>query len=252
MTENVIRLTKEELKSLIEAAVSGDSKATPTTVQAKGSFTNCTSRFRGKRDHESVEEFITSIVTYKEIAAISDEDALKGLSLLLVDNASTWWQGVRKEAQTWDAAISMIRENFAPKKPAYQIYLELFGRKQDEHSAIDTFICQKRALLAQLPEGRHDVETELDLIFGLLHIKYRKHIQRQDVQTFRELLEKGRIIEYNNLEFEASQSAQARDTKRLKRCSFCNFRGHTYDECRKRKSEIERNKEEGKSKDKSE
>ncbi|XP_011196426.2 activity-regulated cytoskeleton associated protein 1 [Zeugodacus cucurbitae] len=226
----VIQMSAEQLNSLIGAA-----RTAPTAAQTRGSLSNCTSHFRGQRDHEAVEEFITAVETYKELQSISDEEALKGLSLLLHGMASTWWQGVRKEAKTWPDAITLIRQHFAPTKPPYQIYLEIFGKKQDERTPIDPFVCQKRALLAQLPEDRHDEETELDLVYGLLNIKYRRHIQRLDVKSFRELLEKGRIIEHNNLEYDTVQLLQA--TKRNKRCSYCNFRGHTYDECRKRKNE---------------
>ncbi|XP_017469144.1 PREDICTED: uncharacterized protein LOC108361114 [Rhagoletis zephyria] len=240
MAQPVVQMTADQLQSLIEsvrlAAVAGASSVAPATVQTKGSFTNCTSRFGGQRDHEAVEEFITSIVTYKEIESISDEDALKGLSLLFYGLASTWWQGVRKEAKTWADAIALIRDHFSPTKPAYQIYLEVFEKKQEDSVAIDTFICQKRALLAQLPEGRHDEETELDLVYGLLNIKYRRNILRQDLKTFRELLEKGRIIEHNDLESEAVQTGPVRGSKRTKRCTHCNFRGHTFEECRKRRT----------------
>ncbi|CAD7013971.1 uncharacterized protein LOC101451854 [Ceratitis capitata] len=219
MAQPVVQMTAEQLQSLIEsvrtAAVTGIINTTPpTTIQGKGSFTNCTSRFGGQRQQEAVEEFITSIVTYKELETISDADALKGLSLLFYGIASTWWQGVRKEAKTWCDAITLIREHFSPTKPAYQVYLELFERKQDNFTPIDTFICHKRALLAQLPEGRHSEEIELDLIYGLLNIKYRKNILRQDLKTFRELVEKGRVIEQNNLESEVRVPCSQRASKR--------------------------------------
>lgn len=240
----MVQMTTEQLQQLIEAvrvaAVSAAGTAagevSAAVSKSKGSFSNCTARFGGERDYDSVEEFITSMVTYKEIEGISDEDALKGISLLFYGLASMWWQGVRKEAKTWNDAIALIRDHFSPTKPAYQVYLEIFEQKQGERVAIDTFVCQKRALLAQLPEGRHDEETELDFVYGLLHIKYRQHIARQDVKTFRELLERGRVIEHNNLEADAAEQNQGpvKGAKGTKRCTYCNFRGHTYENCRKR------------------
>lgn len=236
----MVQMTTEQLQQLIEsiraAATSGAANSTAVETKSKGSFSNCSSRFGGQRDHEAVEEFITSIVTYKEIESISDEDALKGISLLFYGLASTWWQGVRKEAKCWDDVLLLIRDHFSPTKPAYQIYMEIFEKKQDDKAAIDTFVCQKRALLAQLPDNRHDEETEIDLIYGLLNIKYRKHIARHDIKTFRELLEKGRIIEHNMMEDEAQQQGPVRGSKGTKRCTYCNFRGHNATECRKRKS----------------
>ncbi|KAH8306031.1 hypothetical protein KR018_012588 [Drosophila ironensis] len=245
-----IQMTNEQLHQLIEAvrasAVSAAGSAAASAggadgakAQTKGSFSACQHRFYGARDHNEVEEFITSIVTYKELENISDENALKGISLLFCGLASTWWQGVRKEASTWKEAIDLIREHFSPTKPAYQVYMEIFQKKQEDHEPIDTFVVQKRALLAQLPEGRHDEETELDLLYGLLNIKYRKHISRTAVQTFKDLLENGRIIEHNNQEDadQVSKTKSAQSSRRTTRCTFCNFRGHTYENCRKRQQQ---------------
>ncbi|XP_068144744.1 activity-regulated cytoskeleton associated protein 1 [Drosophila tropicalis] len=240
-----IQMTNEQLRELIDAvratavsaannAVASGAEAAAGTSKAKGSFSSCTHRFGGGRNHEEVEEFITSIVTFKELESISDENALKGISLLFYGLASTWWQGVRKEAKTWEDAIGLIREHFSPTKPSYQIYMEFFEQKQADTVPIDTFVVQKRALLAQLPEGRHDEETELDFLYGLLSIKYRKHITRQSVKTFKELLEQGRIIEHNNQEDEAASAGPQRGARRNTRCTHCNFRGHTYENCRKR------------------
>ncbi|KAH8396663.1 hypothetical protein KR215_002176 [Drosophila sulfurigaster] len=238
-----IQMTNEQLQALIEAvrasAVSAAGNAVAagesSTSKTKGSFSNCTHRFGGARSHDEVEEFITNIVTYKELESISDENALKGISLLFYGIASTWWQGVRKEAKTWNDAIGLIREHFSPTKPAYQVYMEFFEKKQEDSVAIDTFVVEKRALLAQLPEGRHNEETELDFLYGLLNIKYRKHIPRQSITTFRDLLEQGRIIEHNNQEDEAVSKGPLRGARRVDRCTYCNFRGHTFENCRKRR-----------------
>jgi len=235
----MVQMTQEQLQQLIDAvrvaATSDAAKAAADNkTKSKGSFANCTARYGGQRSHEAVEEFITSVETYKELEEISDDDALKGLALLFYDIASVWWQGVRKEAKSWKEAIALIREHFSPVKPAHQVYMEIFENKQDDKTAIDTFVLQKRALLAQLPDGRHDEEAEIDLVYGLLNIKYRKHIARGDVKSFKDLLERGRIIEQNENEDE-QQCGSQRVPSRMKRCTHCNFRGHTFQECRKRK-----------------
>jgi len=239
----VFQLTAEQLQKLITEAVRGvaTTSVNATEAKSKGSFSNCNIRFWGQRDHNDVEEFITSIETYKDVESISDEDALKGLSLLLCNQANIWWQGIRREAKTWQEAIALIREHFSPTKPAYQIYMELFSKKQEDKIDIDPFVVEKRALLAQLPEGRHDEETEVDLVYGLLNIKYRTHIARHDVKTFRELLEQGRIIEHNNSELDTAAAELDANRRGSKRCTFCNYRGHTVDQCRKRKQEDAKN-----------
>jgi len=238
-----IQMTNEQLHELIQTVRSSaesavDASGDASSAKKKGSFSNCTHRFGGARSHDKVEEFITNVVTYKELEEISDENALKGISLLFFGIASTWWQGVRKEAKTWNDAIGLIREHFSPTKPAYQVYMEFFEKKQEDSVAIDTFVVEKRALLAQLPEGRHNEETELDFLYGLLNIKYRKHISRQSIQTFRELLEQGRVIEHNNQEDAAVSKGPQRGARRVDRCTYCNFRGHTHENCRKRQRDV--------------
>lgn len=214
-----IQMTNEQLRELIEtvrasavaaAGVAAESGGAVSVTKSKGSFSACTHRFNGARNHDDVEEFITNIVTYKELEDISDENALKGISLLFYGIASTWWQGVRKEAKCWNDAIDLIREHFSPTKPAYQVYMEFFQNKQENSVPMDTFVVEKRALLAQLENNRHDEETELDFLYGLLNIKYRKYIPRQSISTFRDLLEQARIIEHNTQEESDGQPPRKR------------------------------------------
>lgn len=246
MAAPMVQMTTEQLQQLIEAvkiSAAGSAAAAASEAAAinpKKTIGNCSRTFDGQRDYDIVEAFITAVVTFKEIEGISDEEALRGISLLFRGSASTWWQGVRKEAKTWNDAIKLIREHFSPAKPNYQIYMDIFENKQDDDTAIDTFVIRKRALYSQLPEGRHDEETELDFTFGLLNINYRKHIARTDIRSFRELLEKGRVVEQNRIEQKERMQhlaylADQRERKRSKRCTYCNFRGHTIGECRKRK-----------------
>ncbi|XP_055839260.1 activity-regulated cytoskeleton associated protein 2-like [Episyrphus balteatus] len=246
---SVVQMTMEQLKELVEsirsAVVAAAPAAAPAPMHSKGSFTSCESRFGGQRDHDAVEQFITSVVTFKDIENITDEDALRGLSLLFFGLASTWWQGVKREAKTWNDALELIRSHFSPSKPAYQIYTEIFQTSQSPGVAIDTFVCQKRALLAQLPEGRHNEENEIDFIYGLLNVNYRKHIARHDVKTFRELLEKGRSIEHTTAEGYQVSAAQNDNAPTAPNgnynandrpsCTHCGKRGHMVDNCRKKK-----------------
>uniref|UniRef100_A0A1A9WF37 Ty3 transposon capsid-like protein domain-containing protein n=1 Tax=Glossina brevipalpis TaxID=37001 RepID=A0A1A9WF37_9MUSC len=190
MSEEQFRILIETIRSLAPQLKDGTNENS-----SKGSFSNCPTRFFGQRDDDAVEVFIDAVQTYKDVEQISDKDALKGLSLLFSGLASAWWKGVRREAKTWESAMTLLREHFSPTKPSYQIYMEIFETKQGDSQRIDSFVLQKRALLAKLPEGRHNEETEIDFIYGLLNLKYRQRIPRHEVKTFKDLLEKGRFIE---------------------------------------------------------
>ncbi|XP_059220451.1 activity-regulated cytoskeleton associated protein 1-like [Stomoxys calcitrans] len=202
MGNKIVQMSSKQLQQIIEAvsvsaAVNSAAPAETITPKSKASFGNCPSNFGGTRNHDVVEEFITSIVTYEEIECISDEDALKGISLLFFGLASIWWQGVRKEAKTWADALNLIRGHFSPTKPAYQIYMEIFEKNQDENTPIDTFV----------------------------NIKYRKHISRHDIKSFRDLLEKGRLIEHNITEDRREKNTTVYSASGMKR-PYSNFQGH--------------------------
>lgn len=192
------QMSDEQFRTLIETIRSlapQQQNEVLNEIKSKGSFANCVTRFSGQCDNDAVEVFIDAIETYKEMEQINDKDALRGLPLLFNGLATTWWKGVRREAKTWDDAMHLLREHFSPSKPTYQIYLEIFEKKQGEYEQIDPFILEKRALLAKLPEGRHDEETELDFIYGLLNSKLRQKLPRHEIKTFKGLLEKARTIE---------------------------------------------------------
>ncbi|XP_026476253.1 activity-regulated cytoskeleton associated protein 2-like [Ctenocephalides felis] len=218
----------EEMLQQLMGAISAQSNT--WTGLVTGSFARCTARFNGTQIPEKVKEFTTTIVLYKDLDGTSDENALKGLPLLLQDTAATWWEEVKTGANTFDEAIHLIRTLFAPSKPPHSVYIEFFGTRREKKVSTDLFVCQKRALLAELP---YDISTDiqLDMLYGLLHMRIRKRIPRTTVNTFDELLQRARDVEANLSEAEKGGS---NPVERRKICSFCGHTGHTVTECRKR------------------
>ncbi|KAJ8911492.1 hypothetical protein NQ315_010864 [Exocentrus adspersus] len=229
-------MSAEQFQQLLQAVMEIRPPNAPT-----GSFSKCTARFNGERSHNTVDNFITTINIYKDIEKIEDADALKGLPLLLTGTAAIWWQGVKNEVTTWNETTTSLRIAFSTAKPAYQIYLDIFNEPQKSKTPIDEFICNKRALLAQLPIHRHDEATQIDLVYGLLHVKLRKEVPRSEITSFTELLTKARQVEAIENESHKSETpgndskpCSTGAIKKKIRCNFCHFRGHTEDVCRKR------------------
>ncbi|XP_048482478.1 uncharacterized protein LOC125489713 [Plutella xylostella] len=222
-------MTEDQLSRLIQSLMS-----TSITEMSRISFAKCTSRFNGERNYDRVEEFIAAITIFKKIENIGDDDALEGLGLLLIDTASTWWQGVKQEAKTWSSALNLIRAAFAPKKQPHEIYVDLFSSHQRDREPIDDFLCAKRALLAQLPSKRHKEEEQIDLIYGLLNTEMKRQVPRSDVKTFTDLLTKCRHFENLREPLPYDKDQETVNKPRQKRCTFCTKRGHAIEECRKR------------------
>lgn len=188
----------------------------------------------GERNFNKVEEFVTSISVYKKIENISDENALEGLTLLLSGTTATWWNGVKSDIKKWNQALDAIRTSFAPKMQPHEIYLECFAKKQTKEN-IDSFVCEKRALLAQLPTKRHREEGHLDFVYGLLNVTYKNEIPRTEIKTFAELLERGRHLE--SLAKEAGKVQVTQERKPLNDDLSVVKKGHLSDVCRKRLAE---------------
>lgn len=234
-----VQMTEDQLTRLLASLSAGQQ---PPITQ--GSFARCTARYDGSKDRNKLNDFITTTTIYKDIEGITDANALKGLPLLLEGEAATWWQGVQHKVTTWTKATELMRIAFAPKKPSYQIYAEIFGTKQEQSSSTDSFIAQKRALLAELTHA-HPEEVQLDMVYSLLKLQIRKKVPRDSVETFDQLIDKARALEEIEKEIQGLQqhkktAAEPKKEQREElrpRCAHCRIRGHTAEECRRRKVE---------------
>ncbi|KAG6438586.1 hypothetical protein O3G_MSEX000076 [Manduca sexta] len=169
--------------------------STPTVIiPAPGNFSACTVRFGGAPS-ESVDTFLDAVEAFKECAAdISEVNAVRGLSMLLTNDAATWWQGVKSSITTWIAAVQGLRSAFGDTRPPHRIYRELFSRPQDNEKT-EIFIAKARSLLARLPQDDINEKVELDMVYGLLHIRIRKRLRQEEFSSFNTLLKRAREIE---------------------------------------------------------
>jgi hypothetical protein len=72
-----VQMSEEQFQQLM-IRVEGQSQ-----VRIPRHFTQCSARFNGTRSAAALEEFVTAATIYKKVEGTSDEDALKGLPLLL-------------------------------------------------------------------------------------------------------------------------------------------------------------------------
>lgn len=203
--------------------------------EIKATFSSCSARFNGGRNTSKVEDFIATILVFKEAERISDSVALTSLPLLLEGYASSWWQGVKHEAHNFEEAIELLRNAFAPPKPDWRIYAEIFQDKQKSFESTDAFICRKRRLFAQLKE-RLPESTKINMIFSLINIQIREKISRESIETFQDLLSRSRDIELLKNENKPESFEKSIGTKEnfQAKCSFCRKKNHTADVCYKR------------------
>uniref|UniRef100_A0A6P7GRW7 Activity-regulated cytoskeleton associated protein 1-like n=1 Tax=Diabrotica virgifera virgifera TaxID=50390 RepID=A0A6P7GRW7_DIAVI len=107
VSENMIAISNAQFTTLIQELRSStlgtneelltrlrESSATPTMSPMTGKFVKCTARFDGSQ-HANVEAVLDAFLTFKECTHVSDDNALRGLSVLLNGTAATWWQGIK-------------------------------------------------------------------------------------------------------------------------------------------------------------
>ncbi|KAG8228184.1 hypothetical protein J437_LFUL014419 [Ladona fulva] len=113
-----------------------------------GNFAKCTARFCGGVA-DDLDAFLEVVLTYKDCTQVFDENALRGLSMLLEGTAATWWQGVKGAVSEW--SVSALHDAFSLKLPRHLVFREIFSREQRGDEASDLFVCHIRVLFAQLP-----------------------------------------------------------------------------------------------------
>lgn len=221
-------MSEDQLQRLIAQLTQNNGK--------KSSLTSCTARYSGERNSAKLEEFLAATSTFMACENISDAEAIRGFPMLLQNEAATWWSGVKENVRDWDSLATLIRQTFAPRKLPYQIYIEIFKEKQAEGVPTDVFLNAKRALLATLPTGSHSEEQQINLLFGLLRHQIRERLQRNDVNTFEQLIQKARNIEEVLAEgrncTQKQPAASANNTSIVQpNCTICNKPGHSKDVC---------------------
>lgn len=242
MPDNVV-MTTEQFQQLLQGMRDVFSVQAPSTQinQQTGNFAGCKSRFSGKKE-ENVEAFIDAITVYKGCVGVSDENAVKGIPMLLDGQAATWWMGAKSSLQTWDNAIESLRYAFGVNKPNHKIFKELFEKEQRKDEPTDIFVNNARALLAKLSQDPplHDTH-QLDMVYGLMHRRIRRLLPRDQVENFKELVEKARTIEESLLEGKEAQNDRKDDsTKKVRpKCNYCHNFGHIQRDCRKFATSLE-------------
>ncbi|XP_060810231.1 uncharacterized protein LOC132904321 [Amyelois transitella] len=112
MVAAIQRSQTEAFERLLERVIRQPPSPTPASTPAfaagSGTFTHCTARFSGDAG-DSVEAFIDGIQSYKDCANVFEENALRGLSMVLTHNAAVWYQGIKKEITTWDGVIELLQ-----------------------------------------------------------------------------------------------------------------------------------------------
>lgn len=99
-----VTMSNEQFQQLLER-LGGTATNQPPAGPPSGNFAKCSARFSGSKASD-VSAFIDAVEIYKDCVQVSDQNALKGLPMLLDGFAATWYQGVKASVGTWAEAIA--------------------------------------------------------------------------------------------------------------------------------------------------
>uniref|UniRef100_A0A6P7GGY9 Activity-regulated cytoskeleton associated protein 1-like n=1 Tax=Diabrotica virgifera virgifera TaxID=50390 RepID=A0A6P7GGY9_DIAVI len=174
-------MTNEQFQNLVACLTQVVVQNQVLSATKSGNFSNCSSRFL-KTTSEN----------------ISDENAIKGLPMLLDHHAATWWQGIQSTILSWDDVLKALRHSYGLKMPPYKIFKELFSRDHGEKEPTNIFVNSCRSLIAMFPKTpKLHVTHQIDMAYELLNRKIRNRLQRDQIQLFVDLIEKSRAISNN-------------------------------------------------------
>ncbi|XP_037298663.1 uncharacterized protein LOC119190566 [Manduca sexta] len=171
------RSQAEANQKLLETIMANTTSASPEAggvikMKSAGNFSKCSARFDGTTgDAETLEAFIDAVLVFKECAGVTDENAVRGLPMLLTGNAAVWWQGIKKDVHDWEDAIARLRGMYGIVKPAYKLFREIFAYEHTLPERSEVFACKIRALISQLPYDLCDA-ARIDIVYGLLDLNF--------------------------------------------------------------------------------
>ncbi|XP_073959321.1 activity-regulated cytoskeleton associated protein 1-like isoform X2 [Choristoneura fumiferana] len=187
----------------------------------------------------TLEEYLNNDVNFGEM--IDPRTILKG-------EAGVWWLGVKNDVTSWSDFEIRLRENFAPVREAYLIFIDITQEKQLPGISTEEFIRRKRLLFSQLPKSQSET-NQLDMVFGLLRLEIREKVTRAEVKNFKDLLkaaqaaehvlkEKDRVVSTETNEYKPLPGSRPAPTRKT-RCRYCKNYGHTVETCKKLSSRMD-------------
>lgn len=195
----------------------------------KESFASANFSFHGTENLVNFKAFLEAAAAYKSLRNIPDEEAIKGLPLILKGDAAVWWNGIKSKISSWKEFEIQLRRAFAPKPPGYLVFQDILSIKQGENESTETFVANKKALFVLLEPPGVIESAQLDMIYSVLNPKIRERVPRESVATLDDFLKTARDVEQS-----LNEKPNKNKRSNRSRCNFCRHFGHTAQLCRKK------------------
>lgn len=151
-----------------------------------------------------------AIESFKDCASVSDDNTIRGMSILVTGPATICRQSAKHIATLWSDVITRLRNVCRGRRQLYKIYKELFIMEQrEENTDLFISIAKARALLTKLFVGDLIKKVQRDMVYGLLNQRIRKRLRREECSRFADIISHTRITEDSIDESITSRSRHA-------------------------------------------
>ncbi len=213
------------------------------------------------KDPSRVAAFLRQVEDYRLAKEVTEAAALRSFALILQGPALDWWHGKRDQIHSWADFTDVLRTSYQPWEYDFQILDEIRARKQQRGETINEYSVVIRELFLRMRRPP-DENEQIQRIVINLQPNYHPYLKREELRTYGELERQGKTAEAIHkdiLQFKASNPTSGKDREPPKKekektdrpkekepprpvkppptkwCDFCSIRGHTQEECRKKK-----------------
>lgn len=192
--------------------------------------------FNGKDLHS----FLERIEDMQKAYNIPDNELIKGIPILLRDDAILWFRNECPEIESWAAFEHKLKQFFLSTSEQRDLERQIRECKQYSSEPIRTFITRLSTLIRR--KNTYSPEEKMDTLYYGIKPDFRLHIPRGSVTSTEDLVHKVEDIEhtlkelspkyYEQKPYSSGTPATSDKYDRNKNCWRCKEPGHTRFNCR--------------------
>lgn len=148
-------------------------------------------RFNALTDPRS---FIERVEELQRCSGISDQKLFNSCSILFVDQAKLWFNGVREEVSSWVQLKSLLFEEFLPSDFDYRLLNDIRSRTQGIEEPTHMYFAVMTSLFNRLNRPLPESE-KLEILLHNIRPEFNLQLALTPINSVSELKSKCRLIE---------------------------------------------------------
>lgn len=171
-------------------------------------------RFSGEKKGLSLNAFLQRVEELRVARHVSKEELFDTAVDLFNGKALIWYRAVRKEVNSWDGLVKLLREEFQPNDYNEKLFDEIKRRTQGNDESIGIYLSVMSAMFSRLTCPVSE-DIQLKIILRNISPFYQTQLGLTDVTSIAHLRTLGRRLEAHREAVEAFCLPTRRNTNTL-------------------------------------